>query len=153
MEEKRIGTFEEFWPFYVREHSKKSTRILHFIGTTAAVACLATGVLTRRRWMLLVAPVVGYGPAWISHFFIEKNRPASFKYPLWSLKADFVMWKKIVTGQMDEEVERVMREHGEKVAAGETASSETSHAPRDGDASEVSASGGGPVTTPNGSVN
>jgi hypothetical protein len=117
MEEKRYGTFEEFWPFYVREHSKKATRIFHFVGTTAAVTCAGIGLLTRRPWMLVVAPVLGYGPAWISHFFIEKNKPATFKYPLWSLKADFVMWKKIVTGTMDEEVERCLREHAEKEGA------------------------------------
>jgi hypothetical protein len=117
MEEKRYGTFEEFWPFYVREHQKKATRVMHFVGTTAAVATFATGLLLRKRWMMIVAPVLGYGPAWISHFFIEKNTPATFKYPLWSLRADFVMWKKIVTGQMDEEVERVLREHAEKMAA------------------------------------
>jgi hypothetical protein len=121
MEEKRYGTFEEFWPFYVREHQKKSTRIMHFVGTTAAVATFATGLLLRKRWMMIVAPVLGYGPAWISHFFIEKNRPATFKYPLWSLKADFVMWKKIVTGQMDAEVERCLREHAEAVAKADEA--------------------------------
>ncbi len=119
-EEKRYGTFEEFWPFYVREHQHKATRILHFVGTTAAVATFATGLLLRKKWMMLVAPVLGYGPAWISHFFIEKNKPATFKYPLWSFRADFVMWKKIVTGQMDAEVERVLREHAEKVASGTT---------------------------------
>ena len=117
MEEKRYGTFEEFWPFYVQQHSKKATRMFHFVGTTAAVATLLTGVILRKRWMMLVAPVLGYGPAWISHFFIEKNKPATFTYPLWSLRADFVMWKKIVTGQMDAEVERVLREHAEKSAS------------------------------------
>ncbi len=117
MEEKRYGSFEEFWPYYVREHQHKATRIMHFVGTTAAVATFATGVLLRKKWMMLVAPVLGYGPAWISHFFIEKNRPATFTYPLWSLRADFVMWKKIVTGQMDAEVERVLREHAENEGA------------------------------------
>ncbi len=135
-EEKRYGTFEEFWPFYVREHQHKATRILHFVGTTAAVATFATGLLLRKKWMMLVAPVLGYGPAWISHFFIEKNRPATFKYPLWSLRADFVMWKKIVTGQMDAEVERVLREHAEKVAAGAT-SGATSEKPSDGPAEQA----------------
>jgi hypothetical protein len=120
MEEKRYGTFEEFWPFYVREHSKKATRIFHFVGTTAAVTCAGIAIFTKRPWMLLVAPVLGYGPAWISHFFIEKNKPATFTYPLWSLKADFVMWQKIVTGQMDAEVERCLREHAEKEAARES---------------------------------
>jgi hypothetical protein len=103
-----ILTFEEFWPFYVKEHSKKSTRTLHFIGTTAAFACVAGAVVLKKRWLLALAPVVGYGPAWVSHFFIQKNRPATFKYPLWSLKADMVMWWKIARGEMDAEVERVL---------------------------------------------
>jgi hypothetical protein len=107
--EDRIETFEEFWDYYVGEHKEPATRLLHFLGTTAAMGCLAGGLLTRRRWLLLVAPVVGYGPAWISHFFVEKNRPATFKYPLWSLQADLVMWWKIATRQMQAEVERVTR--------------------------------------------
>lgn len=107
-DEKRFETFEEFWPFYVKEHAQKSTRIMHFVGTTAAVGMFATGVLLRKKWMMLVAPVFGYGPAWVSHFFIEKNRPATFKYPRWSLMADFVMWNKMVRGEMDAEVERVL---------------------------------------------
>jgi hypothetical protein len=103
----RIETFEEFWDYYVSEHSSKATRVLHFLGTTAAMGLLAGGLLTRRRWLLLIAPIAGYGPAWFSHFFIEKNRPATFTYPLWSLQADFVMWWKMVTGTMDAEVARV----------------------------------------------
>lgn len=110
MSDPHFESFEEFWPFYVKEHSKKATRILHFVGTTAAMACVAGGIFTKRRWLLAVAPVAGYGPAWISHFFIEKNRPASFKHPLWSLRADLVMWSKMVRFQMDDEVERVLRE-------------------------------------------
>ena len=105
--ETRFTSFEEFWPYYVGEHKKKSTRVMHFVGTTAAMACVAGGLLTKRRWLLAVAPFAGYGPAWISHFFIEKNRPATFKYPLWSLKADFVMWGKMAMGKMDAEVARV----------------------------------------------
>jgi hypothetical protein len=108
MSEARFRTFEEFWPFYVREHSKPATRRLHFVGTTVAVTALATGLLTGRKWLAAIAPVFGYGPAWISHFFIEKNRPATFKYPTWSLQADFKMWSLMVRGAMDAEVERVM---------------------------------------------
>ncbi len=100
----RYKTFEEFWPFYVREHSKKTTRTIHFVGTTAVMALVAYAAIRRKTWPLFVAPLVGYGPAWFSHFFIEGNRPATFKYPLWSLKADFVMWSKIARGKMDEEV-------------------------------------------------
>lgn len=107
----KFQSFEEFWPFYVREHSKKSTRVLHFIGTTAAMGCVAGAVLTKRWWLLAAAPVAGYGPAWIAHFFVEGNKPASFKYPLYSLRADLVMWSKMVRFKMDAEVERVMREY------------------------------------------
>ena len=117
MADQEFRTFEEFWPFYVKEHQKKATRILHFIGTTSAMACVAGGLLTKRRWLLAVAPVAGYGPAWVSHFFIEGNKPASFKHPLWSLRADLVMWTKMVRFQMDDEVERVLREEREQADA------------------------------------
>ena len=109
-ETRDFRSFEEFWPFYVREHSKKATRILHFVGTTAAGACVLGGLLTKRRWLLAVAPVVGYGPAWIGHFFVEGNKPATFDHPLWSLRADGVMWWKTLTRTMDAEVERVLAE-------------------------------------------
>jgi hypothetical protein len=117
MADQEFRTFEEFWPFYVKEHQKKATRILHFIGTTSAMACVAGGLITKRRWLLAVAPVAGYGPAWVSHFFIEGNKPASFKHPLWSLRADLVMWTKMVRFQMDDEVERVLREEREQADA------------------------------------
>jgi len=110
----RIQSFEEFWPFYVKQHSKKATRTMHFVGTTAALGCLAWGLVLRRKWLIFAAPFAGYGPAWIAHFFIEKNRPATFKYPLWSLYADFVMWSKIIQGTMDEEVARVFAEEDER---------------------------------------
>jgi hypothetical protein len=104
----RFQSFEEFWPFYVREHAKKATRTFHFVGTTAAAGCLAAAVLKRKPALALGALVAGYGPAWISHFFIEANRPAAFKHPLWSLLADLRMWKKIATGTMDAEAQRVL---------------------------------------------
>jgi hypothetical protein len=107
MTDKNFATFEEFWPFYVSEHAKKSTRKLHFVGSTGALVCIAAAILGRPKW-LLVAPLIGYGPAWCSHFFIEKNRPATFKYPLWSLRADAIMWGKTIAGTMDAEVDRVM---------------------------------------------
>jgi hypothetical protein len=106
--EKRFQSFEEFWPYYVREHSKKLTRQMHFVGTTLAVVSVAGALFASRRWLLLGAPFAGYGPAWISHFFIERNRPATFSYPLWSLQADFVMWSKMLAGTMHGEVERVL---------------------------------------------
>lgn len=109
----KIETFEEFWDLYVGEHRSASTRILHFIGTSAAIGCLAGGLLTKRRWLLLVAPLVGYGPAWVSHFFVEKNKPLSFTYPLWSLRADFLVWWKTLSRQMQAEVDRVIQQEVE----------------------------------------
>jgi hypothetical protein len=117
MSDKRYQTFEEFWPFYVREHSKKATRTLHFIGTSAALAAVAAAVLGRKPWLLLAAPLAGYGFAWTSHFFVEKNRPATFTYPAWSLAADFKMWSKILGGTMDEEVARVLAAEADAAAA------------------------------------
>ncbi len=124
MSDSDFKTFEEFWPYYVKEHSKQTTRVLHFVGTTAAMACVAGGIFTKRRWLLAVAPVVGYGPSWIGHFFVEKNRPATFKYPLWSLRADFRMWSKMVRFQMSDEVERVLREEREALERAEAQKTE-----------------------------
>ena len=101
-----FANFDEFWPFYVREHSSKTNRRLHFVGTSLALGCVATAVVMRKPLMALAAPVLGYGGAWVGHFFVEKNKPASFKYPLWSFRADWVMWSKIIRRQMAAELER-----------------------------------------------
>ncbi len=104
--ETRIATFREFWPYYVREHGKPITRALHFIGSTCVLAIVAAAVVTGRPWLLLATPVVGYGFAWIGHFGFEKNRPATFKYPVYSFIGDWVMYGKILSGTMRAEVER-----------------------------------------------
>jgi hypothetical protein len=111
MSQQPIGSFDEFWPHYVRAHSHKGNRLLHFAGTTAAVACVAAAIVTRRPKLLAVAPVVGYGAAWVGHFLVENNVPATFGHPLYALAGDFVMWWKIATGTMDAEVERCTTEH------------------------------------------
>lgn len=103
----RYKSFEEFWPFYVSQHSKKATRTLHFIGSTLALGSLAAAVVTRRPALLLGAPLAGYGFAWVSHFFVEENKPATFTYPLWSLRGDARMWWQTAIGKMDREFERV----------------------------------------------
>ncbi len=105
----RFESFDEFWTFYVRAHSKKSTRVLHFVGTSLGVGSAALGLMSGRLALLAAAPVLGYLPAWVGHFVFEGNIPATFGNPLWSLKADFVMFSKMVNGTMDAEVERVMR--------------------------------------------
>lgn len=110
MTEQRYTSFEEFWPFYVREHKSKLNRWLHFIGTSGAIACTVAAGVTKRRWLLGLAPVVGYGFAWAGHFAVEGNRPATFSYPLWSLRGDALMWWMTLRGSMDAEVERYTTE-------------------------------------------
>lgn len=96
----RFKSYEEFWPYYVSEHRDETSRKLHFIGTSLVIAMAPNPLL----WPLL--PVAGYGFAWLGHFKFEKNRPATFKYPLWSLRGDFRMWRKTLLGQMPEELAR-----------------------------------------------
>lgn len=101
----KLTTYEEFWPYYVSEHSLPTTRTLHFVGTALVLACVALGLLVS-PWWLLAAPLAGYGFAWVGHFFFERNRPATFTYPLWSLRADFRMFRLILLGRMRPELER-----------------------------------------------
>jgi hypothetical protein len=87
----RIDSFRAFWPFYLSQHSRWATRLLHYCGTSAALLLAAAVPFVHWPKLALIALVAGYGPAWFAHFFIEKNRPATFRYPLWSLLADFKM--------------------------------------------------------------
>jgi hypothetical protein len=101
-------SFAEFWPYYLAEHSKPETRKIHAIGTAAGMAC-AVALIAKRKWKLLpLAFVPAYGAAWVSHFLIEKNKPATFDYPLWSLMADYKMLGMMLSGEIDEEVRRVL---------------------------------------------
>jgi hypothetical protein len=106
MAEHEMKTFAEFWPFYVREHSHAGTRLLHAAGTITSIALLIALLATGRwRWLPLVL-VVGYAAAWIGHFFVEHNRPATFKHPLWSFIADYKMVALMLAGRMSDEVTR-----------------------------------------------
>ena len=100
MSDERYKSFSEFWPFYVGEHSHPGTRVLHFIGTTIGVGLVIYFIATGRWWLFLLGFVPGYGFAWLAHFLIEKNRPATFKYPLWSLMGDYKMIALMLTGKM-----------------------------------------------------
>jgi hypothetical protein len=101
----RIASFEEFWRFYLREHSQPTCRAVHYLGTIAAWVALMLGLFVS-AWWLLAIPFVGYGPAWFGHFVIEKNKPASFGYPLWSLTADYRMFALAMTGRLGPELSR-----------------------------------------------
>ncbi len=94
---KAVHSFAEFYPLYLREHSNRSCRRLHFVGSTLSLVCLALAVLLRQPWFLLLGLLCGYGFAWAGHFGFEKNRPASFKRPLYSFMGDWVLYKDLWT--------------------------------------------------------
>ena len=99
-------TFGDFWLFYLREHSRAETRALHYIGTALVIAVAIFTIVTGRWWWLLAMPLAGYGFAWFAHFRVEKNRPATFTYPLWSLIADYRMFGLWITGRLGAELRR-----------------------------------------------
>jgi hypothetical protein len=100
----RYRTFGEFWPFYLREHSRPQTRAFHYAGTSLVVLIAAAAVVTGNWWLLIAMPLAGYAFAWASHAAIERNRPATFTYPAWSLRADFKMWWMWLTGRIGPEL-------------------------------------------------
>ena len=104
---KAYRSFSEFYPFYLSEHRHPVCRALHYIGTTL-VLCLLCYVIWYQNFILFwLLPIVGYGFAWVGHFFVEKNRPATFQYPVYSFLADWVMLKDFVTGQISDKLARL----------------------------------------------
>jgi len=97
MPDKKYTTFKEFYPFYLSQHKNKTCRLLHIIGTTIIVFIVTYALISQRYLLLWLMPIVGYGFAWVGHFFFEKNRPATFTYPLYSLIGDWVMWWQTIT--------------------------------------------------------
>lgn len=102
-----ISSYTEFWDFYVQEHSRPATRALHFVGTSLGVILLAWFIWRGLWYYIPLCFVVGYAFAWVAHFAIEKNKPATFKYPLWSFISDYKMMWYMITGRMRREVTRV----------------------------------------------
>lgn len=99
-EVRAFATFKQFYPFYLAEHSNRTCRRLHFLGSTLVLIVLSHALFTRQYLELLLLPLLGYGFAWIGHFVFEKNKPATFNYPMYSLLGDWVMYKDILTGRI-----------------------------------------------------
>jgi len=102
----RSASYSEFWPFYLREHAEPATRYLHYAGTLLGTAILLFALATQTWWAVLLWPLAGYGFAWVSHAFVEKNKPATFTHPFWSLISDYRMTFLALTGQLKSELEK-----------------------------------------------
>jgi len=100
MADSTFKSFKEFYPFYLSEHKNKTSRILHFIGTFLVLGLLAFLLVSQKEARFWIAlPLTGYGFAWVGHAFFEKNKPATFKHPLWSLRGDFTLFFDILRGK------------------------------------------------------
>ncbi len=104
-----MKSFAEFWPYYVRAHSQPQTRLLHATGSSLAIVALMAA-LAVNLWLLIAVPIVGYGFAWYSHFFVEHNKPATFGHPFYSLYADYRMLFLMMAGRMAQEVAKYVPE-------------------------------------------
>jgi hypothetical protein len=115
MAERKYKSFKEFYPYYLTEHAKPGTQATHFIGTALVIALLVYGLATQQWILLAFIPVAGYGFAWVGHAFIERNKPATFTYPLWSLGSDFVMFWHILTFQLPSKMKEAQAKiHGDQ---------------------------------------
>ncbi|MCX7544448.1 DUF962 domain-containing protein [Marinicella gelatinilytica] len=97
---KQFNSFKAFYPFYLSQHQNPTCRLLHVIGSFLVILTVLLSIYLSNPWLLLLVPVIGYGFAWLGHFKYEKNRPATFSYPLYSLMGDWVMFWQIITGQL-----------------------------------------------------
>ena len=98
--EKQYKTFSEFYPYYLSEHVNTTCRVLHFIGSCLVLSALAMAFISGNAWWFAAVPLFGYGFAWVGHFFFEKNRPATFTYPLFSFAGDWVMFGQLLIGKI-----------------------------------------------------
>ncbi|HEY0974531.1 MAG TPA: DUF962 domain-containing protein [Solimonas sp.] len=99
-EAKVYQTFDEFYPYYLEEHSNRTCRRLHFIGSTIGIGLAAYAIVTQTWWLLALAFIQGYAWAWVGHFYFEHNKPATFKYPWMSFMGDWKMWWQMLTGKI-----------------------------------------------------
>ncbi len=104
-----FNSLKEFYPFYLGEHKNQTCKVLHFFGTFMVILSLAA-IITTGNWAFFpLLLVVGYAPAWTGHFFFEKNRPATFKWPFYSLASDFIMFWHLLTGKLSFHTNAVLK--------------------------------------------
>ncbi len=96
----RFTSFADFYPYYLSEHADRTSRRLHFAGSTGVIACVIAGIATGSGWWFLAALICGYGFAWVGHFFFERNRPATFRHPFYSLLGDWRMYVDVLRGKV-----------------------------------------------------
>lgn len=109
--DKQFNSFREFYPYYLTEHQDTACQVLHFAGTTLVFVFLALALMTLQWYYFVLIPVSGYFFAWIGHAFFEKNKPATFDYPLYSLGSDFVMYWHIITGQLSAKMKEAKKRY------------------------------------------
>ncbi len=115
MKNQYFRALQEFWPYYVRAHSKPGTRWLHFVGNTNLFIWLLVALLRRDPWIVLWAVVSSYAFAWVGHFFVEHNIPATFRYPVQAALCDMLMYYKMWRGEMDAEVRKYVADQSAKL--------------------------------------
>ncbi|MGH8127917.1 MAG: Mpo1-like protein [Gammaproteobacteria bacterium] len=96
----QFASFKAFYPFYLGEHSRRATRRLHLIGSSCVIGLIVAAIVTHIWWLFALTLVAGYGFAWVAHFFVEKNRPATFRHPLYSFMGDWVMFAQALSGRI-----------------------------------------------------
>ena len=101
----------EFYPYYLTEHSNPTCRVLHFIGTSIALMIGVYSLLAQTHSYLLIGVIQGYAFAWVGHFFFEQNKPATFRYPIWSFMCDWIMWWNMLNGQVEKQLEKAMKKY------------------------------------------
>lgn len=109
--QKKYKSLKEFYPFYLMEHSNQTSRILHFTGTSLFIILLILCIVYKKWVWLIALPLVGYGFAWVGHYFFEKNKPATFVYPVYSLASDFIMLFHFLTGQLPARIKMAQEIH------------------------------------------